>query len=150
MDYYIKEYIDYNEQEVLSLYKSVGWANYIQNPEMLKAAYNHSLKIYGAYSGEELIGIIRVVGDGFSVVFIQDLLVFPEYQRQGIGEMMMKYAEDLAIKSGCLQMSLEVRISNNKAISLYEKRLFKKVAIRNNYYEDNHEDAYLMIKELEV
>lgn len=90
MDYYIKEYIDYNEQEVLSLYKSVGWANYIQNPEMLKAAYNHSLKIYGAYSGEELIGIIRVVGDGFSVVFIQDLLVFPEYQRQGIGTALLK------------------------------------------------------------
>lgn len=90
MDYYIKEYIDYNEQEVLSLYKSVGWANYIQNPEMLKAAYNHSLKIYGAYSGEELIGIIRVVGDGFSVVFIQDLLVFPEYQRQGIGTSLLK------------------------------------------------------------
>ena len=90
MDYYIKEYIDYNEQEVLSLYKSVGWANYIQHPEMLKAAYNHSLKIYGAYSGEELIGIIRVVGDGFSVVFIQDLLVFPEYQRQGIGTSLLK------------------------------------------------------------
>lgn len=90
MDYYIKEYINYNEQEVLSLYKSVGWANYIQNPEMLKAAYNHSLKIYGAYSGEELIGIIRVVGDGFSVVFIQDLLVFPEYQRQGIGTALLK------------------------------------------------------------
>ena len=90
MDYYIKEYINYNEQEVLSLYKSVGWANYIQNPEMLKAAYNHSLKIYGAYSGEELIGIIRVVGDGFSVVFIQDLLVFPEYQRQGIGTSLLK------------------------------------------------------------
>lgn len=75
---------------MLSLYKSVGWANYIQNPEMLKAAYNHSLKIYGAYSGEELIGIIRVVGDGFSVVFIQDLLVFPEYQRQGIGTALLK------------------------------------------------------------
>ena len=90
MDYYIKEYNEYNEQEVLELYKSVGWENYTKNPEMLKAAYNHSLKIYGAYSDEKLIGIIRIVGDGFSVVFIQDLLVFPEYQRQGIGTALLE------------------------------------------------------------
>lgn len=39
----------------------------------------------GAYDGEKLVGIIRVVGDGHSVVFIQDILVLPEYQSRGIG-----------------------------------------------------------------
>ena len=38
-----------------------------------------------AYEGEELLGIIRVVGDGVTVVFIQNLLVFPEKQRKGVG-----------------------------------------------------------------
>lgn len=90
MNYVIKEYSQYNEREVLPLYESVGWTNYTTNPNMLKEAYQHSLKIYGAYSNEQLLGLIRVVGDGFSVVFIQDLLVFPQYQRQGIGTDLLK------------------------------------------------------------
>ena len=106
-------------------------------------------KNFVVYDDDILVGYLGL-WISYEQAQITTIGVNKEYQRQGIGEMMMKYAEDLAIKSGCLQMSLEVRISNNKAISLYEKRLFKKVAIRNNYYEDNHEDAYLMIKELEV
>ena len=90
MEFSIKEYKTYNETEILNLYKSVGWTNYTNHPEMLKNAYAHSLKILGAYENERLVGIIRVVGDGHSVVFIQDLLVYPEYQRQGIGTVLLK------------------------------------------------------------
>lgn len=90
MKYSINEYEAYNELEILDLYKSVGWINYTNNPGMLKEAYANSLKILGAYDGEKLIGIIRVVGDGYSVVFIQDLLVYPEYQRMGVGSALLK------------------------------------------------------------
>ena len=90
MEYCISEYVDYNEQEILPLYESVGWQNYTQSPQMLKEAYAHSLKIYAAYVNNKLAGIIRVVGDGASVVFVQDLLVYPEYQRQGIGTALLK------------------------------------------------------------
>jgi len=90
MDYDVKEYMDYNEQEILSLYESVGWDNYTKNPQMLKEAYLHSLRIYAAYVDNKLVGIVRVVGDGSSVVFVQDLLVYPEYQRQGIGTALLK------------------------------------------------------------
>lgn len=85
MDYAISEYTVYKEEEILSIYESVGWTNYTKNPRMLKESYSHSLKIFAAYADEKLAGVIRVVGDGFSVVFIQDLLVYPEYQRRGIG-----------------------------------------------------------------
>lgn len=90
MDYIIKEYENYDDQEVSSLYESVGWINYTNNPQMLKNAYENSLKIYAAYLNDKLVGIIRVVGDGFSVVFIQDLLVYPEYQRMGIGTALLQ------------------------------------------------------------
>jgi len=90
MEYCISEYVDYNEQEILPLYESVGWRNYTQRPQMLKEAYARSLKIYAAYVNNKLAGIIRVVGDGASVVFVQDLLVYPEYQRQGIGTALLK------------------------------------------------------------
>lgn len=49
MTYTIKECTKYNEQEILDLYGSVGWINYTNNAEMLKNAFLHSLKIYGAY-----------------------------------------------------------------------------------------------------
>ena len=90
MDYNVKEYMDYNEHEILSLYESVGWDNYTKNPQMLKEAYLHSLRIYAAYVDNKPVGIVRVVGDGSSVVFVQDLLVSPEYQRQGIGTALLK------------------------------------------------------------
>ena len=38
----------------------------------------------------KLVGIIRVVGDGVSIVFVQDIIVLPQYQRQGIGTMILK------------------------------------------------------------
>ncbi len=85
MEFTIKEYKNYNETEILNLYTSVGWTNYTNHPQMLKNAYANSLKILGAYEKDKLLGVIRVVGDGYSVVFIQDLLVYPEYQRNGIG-----------------------------------------------------------------
>ena len=76
--------------------------------------------------------------------------VHPNYQRRGIGQMMMDRMIEESINHECVTMSLEVRVSNSKAISLYEKNGFEKVALRKNYYEDNHEDAYLMIKQMEV
>lgn len=90
MEFSIKEYEAYHEEEILPLYESVGWTNYTQKPQMLNEAYLHSLKIYAAYVGNKLVGIIRVVGDGASVVFVQDLLVYPQYHRQGIGTALLK------------------------------------------------------------
>lgn len=117
MTYNIKEYNDYNEREVLPLYESVGWINYTNNPRMLKEAYQHSLKTYAAYSNNKIVGIIRVVGDGFSVVFIQDLLVYPEYQRQGIGTALLK--KILGEYSGVYQLHL-LTDNTEKTVAFYK------------------------------
>ena len=68
MEATLKEYTGYNEEEILGLYARLGWTNYTDNPEMLRNAYLNSLKIYGAYVDDKLVGIIRAVGDGFSVL----------------------------------------------------------------------------------
>ena len=57
---------------------------------VLKRGFENSLLILGAYEGETLMGIIRAVGDGSTIVFIQDILVFPEHQRKGIGTALIK------------------------------------------------------------
>ena len=78
--------------DVLHLYQAVGWTNYTNQPQMLEQSLAHSLAIYVARVGEEIVGLVRLVGDGFSSVFIQDLIVLPSYQRQGIGSDLMKEA----------------------------------------------------------
>ena len=78
--------------DVLHLYQAVGWTNYTNQPQMLSRALSHSLAIYLARYGEEIVGLVRLIGDGFSSVFVQDLIVLPTYQRQGIGSTLMKRA----------------------------------------------------------
>ena len=86
----IREYRIYNEAEILPLYESVGWTAYTDNPETLRKGFENSMRILAAYEGDQLLGIIRAVGDGYTVVFIQDILVFPEHQRKGIGSALMR------------------------------------------------------------
>ena len=78
--------------DVLHLYQAVGWTNYTNQPQMLEQSLAHSLAIYVARDGEKIVGLVRLVGDGFSSVFVQDLIVLPNYQRQGIGSDLMKEA----------------------------------------------------------
>ena len=86
----IREYIDFNIDEIRRLYSEVGWTAYTENMPALEQGYKNSMTVLAAYEDDELLGIIRTVGDGFTIVFIQDILVFPEKQRQGIGTALLK------------------------------------------------------------
>ena len=81
-----------NINDILHLYQAVGWTNYTHQPQMLEQTLSHSLAIYLALDGDAVVGLVRLVGDGFSSVFVQDLIVLPSYQRQGIGSALMKEA----------------------------------------------------------
>ena len=80
----------YDEGAVLALYAAVGWTNYTQRPEMLRRAFAGSLCTLCAYDGGRIAGLVRAVGDGASVLCVQDLLVLPEYQRRGIGSRLLR------------------------------------------------------------
>ena len=86
----IKEYKENKEDEIKRLYTEVGWSAYTENMQTLEQGYKNSLLVLAAYEDEELLGIIRVVGDGFTIVFVQDILVFPQKQRQGVGTALLK------------------------------------------------------------
>ncbi|HEM4575480.1 TPA: GNAT family N-acetyltransferase [Streptococcus suis] len=79
-------------QAVLEIYDSVGWTNYTDRPTMLQKALEHSLLVLAAFDGDRLVGLLRAVGDGYSIMFIQDILVLPAYQRQGIGRQLLEQA----------------------------------------------------------
>lgn len=87
----MREYTAFDCSEIMNLYTCVGWTNYTDHPKMLEKAYHNSLCTLGAYTADgKLVGIIRAVGDGASILFIQDILVLPEFQRRGIGTALLK------------------------------------------------------------
>ena len=109
-------------EDVLHLYQAVGWTNYTNQPQMLEQALPHSLVVYLAFDGEKIVGLIRLVGDGFSSVFVQDLIVLPTYQRQGIGSALMKQA--LGDFKGAYQVQL-VTEQTEKNVGFYRSMGFE-------------------------
>ena len=90
----IREYNTYNESEILRLYASVGWTAYTDHPDVLRKGFENSLLTLAAYEEEQLLGIIRTVGDGHTIVFVQDILVFPKHQRKGVGSALLQTVLD--------------------------------------------------------
>ncbi len=85
------------------------------------------------------------LGDQFQITKIA---TDRHFQGQGCASQLMEYALEKSEELHYQNVNLEVRVSNVKAIALYQKFGFKNVAVRKRYYS-NGEDAYLMIKELE-
>lgn len=75
---------------LIALYEDVGWAAYSENPEKVQEAFRNALYHIAAWNHDCLAGIIRVVGDGASIIYIQDLLVLRKYQRCGIGSELLQ------------------------------------------------------------
>jgi [ribosomal protein S18]-alanine N-acetyltransferase len=75
---------------------------------------------------------------------ITTIAVDPDFQGNGIGELLLVSLIDRAQQIGGRWLTLEVRVSNDVAQRLYEKYTFKEMGIRRRYYSDNGEDALVM------
>jgi ribosomal-protein-alanine N-acetyltransferase len=82
----------------------------------------------------------------FDQAQITTIGVAKKYQGKGYSKILMDELIKIAVENNCDTISLEVRISNFKAISLYQNYGFININTRKNYYADNNEDAYLMMK----
>lgn len=72
----------------LSLRASVGWK--LLKESQAERALKNSLLTLTAYIGDEPVGMGRIVGDGAVICYIQDLVVKPEYQKHGVGRVIME------------------------------------------------------------
>ena len=117
----IREYRQYDEREILPLYASVGWTAYTDQPETLRRGFENSLLTLAAYEENRLIGILRAVGDGQTIVFVQDLLILPEYQRRGVGTALLR--ELLARYPQVRQIELTADVSPS-LLAFYRKTCF--------------------------
>ena len=77
-------------------------------------------------------------------VHITNITVSPDFRRQKIGERLLRQIIDDCYKNKAKYITLEVRVSNNAAIKLYEKYGFKSLGTRKGYYQNNNEDALIM------
>ena len=78
-------------EQVIQLYNSVGWLAYttgLQKKKLQKAIQN-STYVVTAWKGNKIIGLARCISDDVSIFYLQDILINPEYQRQGIGRKLM-------------------------------------------------------------
>lgn len=83
----------------------------------------------------------------FDQATINKIAIKKEYQKRGIGLILLEDTLSRIQSAEVNTITLEVRVSNFKAISLYQKVGFKTCVVKKNYYDDG-EDAYYMIKEL--
>ncbi|MCO1338773.1 GNAT family N-acetyltransferase [Kocuria polaris] len=81
-----------DRDELTRLYASVGWSAYTKDPARLEAAVAASLAVVTARDDGRLVGLARLVGDGLTIVYLQDILVAPEFQRSGIGRELFRRA----------------------------------------------------------
>lgn len=101
----------------------VKWRELLKN--QAEQALANSLLVVGAYEGEKLVGMGRLVGDGAVICYVQDLIVIPEFQHNGVGSLILDalvaYVESLR-ETGS-QMMLCLMCAKGREV-FYEKHGF--------------------------
>ncbi len=108
-------------------------------------AYKTGTKFFVAEKDDAVLGYVglsAIIDEGY----ITNIAVFPEYRNMGVGSALIKYLFEFAKENMLSFISLEVRESNNGAISLYEKFGFREEGKRKNFYTLPTEDALILTK----
>ena len=137
----VKEDLDEIVSIESSLYKDV-WSKeaYLRDLEN-EIAFNYVLEHDGVILGYYGFWLM------FDNIDITKVSIRKELQGKGLSKILMEDMFNRISNSDVVTATLEVRVSNKVAISLYEKYGFKKISVREKYYE-NVEDAYVMQREV--
>lgn len=123
---------------------SIPWSEKSFYDELTK----NKMAIYiVAQENDEIVGyggMWHVINEGH----ITNVAVKKEHRNKGIGTKIINSLIDIAKEKEMIGITLEVRVSNDKAKSLYKKSGFIIEGIRKEYYDDNKEDAIVMWKHL--
>ncbi len=90
-------------EQLLDLYNSVDWFAYTntENAPKLLTAFQNSTYSVTVWYGSKLIGLARGMSDDVSIFYLQDILIRPEFQGQGIGKQLL---------TNCLERFTHVRM----------------------------------------
>ncbi|WP_285396930.1 GNAT family N-acetyltransferase [Lysinibacillus sp. fls2-241-R2A-57] len=80
-----------HKNDLKALYEDVEWYAYTKDLDQLQQALLNSIFVLSAWENDQLIGLTRVVGDGLTILYIQDILVLNSHQNRGIATNMMNH-----------------------------------------------------------
>jgi [ribosomal protein S18]-alanine N-acetyltransferase len=92
---------------------------------------------------DELVGYL-IISRYVDAWHVMNIAVAPEHRRRGIARSLMERLFEVTARDAQRGYTLEVRVSNEAAIRLYEALGFRARGIRRGYYTDNREDALIM------
>lgn len=123
-------------------FKECAWS---QN-SLKESLQTDGASFFVAFCDSEIVGYVgmnTVLDEGY----ITNVAVSGKFRRKGIADRLIARLDECMDELGLSFISLEVRVSNTPAISLYEKNGYKNVGLRKNFYRLPTEDAYIMTKE---
>ena len=121
-------------EEVLALYRSVGWSS-ADKPDALHKGLLNSHSLVTAWDDAALVGLANAISDGHLVVYFPHMVVRPDHQGRGIGTQLM--SRMMARYRGFHQQAL---IADGRAIDFYKKLGFVRAsATEPLWIFDNHE-----------
>lgn len=109
---------DIKQEDIIDLYRSNKWSS-AEKPNELYLGLINSHSLVSAWDNDRLVGIGNAISDGYLVVYYPHLLVHPEYQGKGIGQMIVQKMQE---KYG--QFHMQMLTADGKAIDFYKKTGF--------------------------
>jgi ribosomal-protein-alanine N-acetyltransferase len=101
----------------------------------------------GAFERDELVGYV-INSRYVDAWHVMNVAVDPDHQRRGVASRLLERLFELTRDDERRGYTLEVRVSNEAAIELYERLGFEPRGIRRGYYTDNREDALIMWRDV--
>ncbi|WMM25497.1 GNAT family N-acetyltransferase [Tissierella sp. MB52-C2] len=89
-----KYFKNFKQEDIKALYDDAEWISYTKDLPRLMKAIESSLMVISAWDGDKLVGLVRVVGDGLTIIYVQDILVLQSYKKKGIGSKLLKFILD--------------------------------------------------------
>lgn len=105
-------------QAVRELYATVGWQPERQEQEIARVL--ESDLAIGAWDGDRLVGFARVISDGYFHAYIDDVLVHPDYQREGLGSLLLN-----KLLASLYHIETITLFCQPELVSFYERQGFK-------------------------
>lgn len=112
-------------KDIMNLYEDAEWHAYTKDSVRLENAINNSLKVVTAWDNEKLVGLIRIVGDDYTIIYIQDILVLQKYQGQGIGSKLLQIVLE---KYKSIRQIVLMTDKTKKTVNFYRKNGMRETA----------------------
>lgn len=134
---------EFSLDDLVALYEAVGWHAYTRDPQGLVEAVQNSTYVVSLWDDDVLVGLARGLSDDVAIFYLQDVLVHPTWQGQGLGRRLMEH---------CLQRFAHVRqkvlLTDGDA---RQRRFYESLGYRDiNTVEDGTLVAYVRLDDLET